>query len=81
MKTTQCALAYLRDSEVLGPCDPRQVSLCGEDFPDTQLWKDFLQAVVRGDGELGHVELTDFPENGKKYCKSHWTPLPYQHTL
>ena len=58
-------LAYLRDSQVLGPCDPRQVSLWGEDFPDAQLWKDVLQAVVSGDGELGQGEF-DHPENGER---------------
>ena len=59
-------LPYLRDSQVLSPCDPRQVSMCGKDFPDAQLWKDALQAVVSGDGELGQGELVDYPEHGKR---------------
>ena len=59
-------LPYLRDSQVLGPCDPRQVSLCGEDFPDSQLWKDTLQFVVSGDGELGQGEFVNYAENGKR---------------
>ena len=65
MRTNQCVLSYPRDSQVLGPCDPRQVSLCGEDFPDAQLMKDVLQAVVSGDGELGQGEF-DHPENGER---------------
>ena len=59
-------MAYLRDAQVLGPCDSRQVNLCGEEFPDAQLRKGSLQAVGSGDGELGQGELIDFPENGKR---------------
>lgn len=37
LRTIQCVLAYPRDSQVLGPGDPRQVSLHGEEFFDAQL--------------------------------------------
>ena len=50
---TPCVMSYLRDTYILGFSDPRQVSLCGEDFLDTQFWKDILQSVVFGYGELG----------------------------
>lgn len=66
MKATQCVLAHLRDAQVLGPCDPRQVNLCGEEFPDAQLWKESLQAVGSGDGELGKGEFVNFSENGER---------------
>ena len=66
MTVTQSVLSYLRDSQVLRPCDPRQVSLCGEDFPDAQLWKDVLQAVGSGDRELGQGELIDLSAKRKE---------------
>jgi hypothetical protein len=73
-------LLYLRDSQVLGSCDCRQVSLCGEELPDAQLRKDVLQAVVHGDGELGQVELIYPPENERE-PNSSWTLCLLQSTV
>lgn len=56
---------HLGNTQVLLPCDSRQVSLVGEDFPHAQLGKYIFQIIAAGDGKLWQVEVVYPPRKGE----------------